>query len=78
MSSGDAEDLRDHVFVSYVSEDSDRGDFLRSALERAGLTIWRDTRDLHLGDDWEAGIREAAITRSLTFIACFSEKSAAT
>lgn len=75
MSGLDAEDLRDHVFVSYVREDSDRVDRLQSALERAGLTVWRDTDDLGPGVDWEAGIRKAVITRSLAFIACFSQNT---
>ena len=66
------EDLRDHVFVSYVREDSDRVDRLQSALERAGITIWRDTGNLSPGGDWQAEIRKAVIARSLAFIACFS------
>jgi TIR domain len=65
----------DHVFVSYVREDSDRVDRLQSALERAGLTVWRDTKDLRPGVFWEAEIRKAVITRSLAFVACFSQNT---
>jgi hypothetical protein len=68
-------DADDHVFISYVREDSDLVDRLQSALERAGLTVWRDTGDLRPGVFWEVEIRKAVITRSLAFVACFSQNT---
>ena len=61
-----------HVFLSYIREDTERMNQLERALESAGFTVWRDTNDLWPGDNWELKIREAISSSSLVFLACFS------
>ncbi|TFC58242.1 toll/interleukin-1 receptor domain-containing protein [Cryobacterium sp. TMB1-7] len=61
-----------HVFLSYLREDKEHVDALQAALESADFTVWRDTKDLWPGDNWEIKIREAINNGSLTFLACFS------
>jgi len=61
-----------HVFLSYLREDKEHVDALQAALEAADFTVWRDTKDLWPGDNWETKIREAINSGSLTFLACFS------
>jgi hypothetical protein len=50
-------------------------DRLQTALEDAGVRVWRDTAHLWPGHDWEAEIRRAITTDSLAFIACFSDST---
>lgn len=64
-----------HVFISYVREDAEAVDRMERALEEGGLQVWRDTKNLWPGQDWEAKIRQAITEDSLVFIACFSERS---
>lgn len=66
-----------HAFISYVREDKARVDRLQEALETAGVSVWRDTKDLWPGQNWEDKIRAAIKSESLAFIACFSEHSTA-
>ncbi|WP_159701299.1 toll/interleukin-1 receptor domain-containing protein [Arthrobacter sp. 18067] len=66
-----------HAFISYVHEDKERVDRLQEALEAAGVAVWRDTKDLWPGQNWEDQIRSAIKSGSLAFIACFSENSEA-
>jgi TIR domain len=66
-----------HVFISYVREDSHRVDELQVALEAADVRVWRDTADLRPGEDWRAKIRKAIADNALVFIACFSHASCA-
>ena len=68
-------DASGHAFISYVREDQQRVDRLQGILEAAGIEVWRDTANLWPGQDWKIGIRQAIITGSLAFIACFSENS---
>ena len=63
-----------HVFISYVREDSQNVDQLQRTLEGAGIAVWRDTADLWPGDDWRAKIRSAITENALVFIACFSRR----
>ncbi len=46
-------------------------------LEAVGVSVWRDTKDLWPGQNWEDQIRAAIKSESLVFIACFSEHTAA-
>ncbi|MFE6255857.1 toll/interleukin-1 receptor domain-containing protein [Agromyces sp. NPDC057865] len=62
----------DYVFLSYIREDKEYVDELQMALEAAGFTVWRDTKDLWPGENWELKIREAIREGSLVFLACFS------
>jgi hypothetical protein len=64
-----------HVFLSYVREDATKVDRLQNALEAAGISVWRDTRDIGPGLDWRMEIRRAITENALVFIACFSEAS---
>jgi tetratricopeptide (TPR) repeat protein len=44
------------VFVSYKSEDRPRILDIERHLERAGVSIWRDQKDIPGGDDWKAAV----------------------
>jgi hypothetical protein len=66
-----------HVFVSYVSENSDRVDDLCAILDAANIPYWRDRSKLGPGDQWKVKIREAILSGSMIFLACFSEQSRA-
>ena len=61
-----------HAFLSYMHEDRGYVDELQESLEAAGIQVWRDTRDLWPGEDWQGKIRAAIKADSLAFIACFS------
>jgi tetratricopeptide (TPR) repeat protein len=69
--------VRGHAFISYVREDGSRVDRLQRVLERSGIPVWRDTRDLWPGQDWRLEIRRAIVGDGLAFVACFSEHSEA-
>jgi hypothetical protein len=66
-----------HAVISYVRRDSDRADTIQTALEAAGVRVWRDTRDVWPGDDPRARIREAITGDALVFLACFSSRGLA-
>ena len=72
-----ADDLVQHVFVSYVREDSEAVDRLCEVLTAAGIPYWTDRTSLAPGDAWKAKIREAIRSGSLVFLACFSDNSRA-
>lgn len=72
---GTTETRRKHAFISYVSEDEVRAEKLQSALEAAGVEVWRDKKNLVPGSDWAAEIRKAITRSSLAFIPCFSRQS---
>ena len=61
-----------HAFISYVREDDAAVDGLESALEAAGIKVWRDKHALGPGDDWKRVIRKAIQGNTLAFIPCFS------
>jgi hypothetical protein len=67
----------EHVFISYIREDSDQVDRLQHALEAGGLRVWRDTANLWPGQDWRKKIRDAITNDALVFLACFSHQSLA-
>ena len=66
-----------HAFLSYVREDLDKVDRLQQGFETAGIAVWRDTRDLWPGEDWQMKIRQAITDNAIAFIACFSHNSLA-
>lgn len=66
----------DHVFISYITEDSDQIDELQAALEAADFIVWRDKDKLWPGDDWQAEIRNAIRGGTFVFLACFSSNLA--
>lgn len=65
-----------HAFLSYMHEDKEQVDELQEALEALGIQVWRDTKDLWPGEDWESKIRSAIKADALAFIACFSNAAA--
>jgi len=69
---GETAEIGGHVFLSYVREDSAKVNRLQRLLEKAGVSVWRDTADLWPGEDWAAKIRHAITNDALVFIACFS------
>lgn len=66
----------EHVFISYITEDSEAIDELQEALEAADFIVWRDKDKLWPGDDWESEIRAAISGGSFVFLACFSSNLA--
>lgn len=66
-----------HAFISYAREDTPHADRLHSALEAAGVPVWRDTASLWPGEDWRSKIRSAITEDALVFIGCFSRASLA-
>jgi hypothetical protein len=72
-----SEEEAEHVFISYVREDSDAVDGLCAVLEAAQIPYWRDRKDLGPGDAWRAKIKSAIRDGSLVFLACFSDNSRA-
>ncbi|WP_458789472.1 TIR domain-containing protein [Adonisia turfae] len=45
------------VFLSYAQEDLTSKELIRYNLLQAGVTIWTDTVDIHMGEDFEAAIQ---------------------
>lgn len=70
-----SEERSQHVFISYVREDSDRVDSLCEVLRASDIPYWRDRKDIAPGDNWKAKIRDAIQNGSLIFLACFSDRS---
>lgn len=66
-----------HVFISYVSENSDQVDKLCDVLDAVNIPYWRDRSNLGPGDEWKVKIREAIRSGSMAFLACFSNESRA-
>lgn len=46
------------VFLSYASEDADAVNALRRGLADHGISVWQDSQNLRLGQNWEARIAE--------------------
>jgi formylglycine-generating enzyme required for sulfatase activity len=60
-----------HVFISYVRDNSDLVLKLRDALQVHGVEVWLDRDQIQPGHRWKAAIRKA-ISDGAFFIACFS------
>jgi hypothetical protein len=65
-----------HVFISYVTDDSELVDRLQADLEGNGIAVWRDRTSLGSGERWKDAIRHA-IQSGTFFVCCFSEASKA-
>jgi TIR domain len=65
------------VFISYVREDQSDVDRIQSAIEAAGIEVWRDVKDHWPGEDWKLRIGKGISDGALTVVACFSDRSAA-
>ncbi len=62
------------VFISYTKEDRERAERLADDLERHGVEIWIDSRDLKPGQNWQHEITKA-IRASEYFLAFLSRRS---
>lgn len=60
-----------HVFISYVRDDSVAVLRLVADLQRAGVSPWLDRESLRPGERWADAV-EGAIRRGAFFLACFS------
>lgn len=60
-----------HVFISYVRENSAAVDSLAAALRSSGISVWLDRDQIDPGKDWRVAIT-SAIRDGAYFIACFS------
>jgi hypothetical protein len=63
--------MANHVFLSYVRENSAQAERLASDLEALGIRVWVDRRNLTPGERWRDAIRNAIRAGDL-FVACFS------
>lgn len=63
----------DHVFISYVRENSAAIDKLAAGLRSFGIRVWLDREHLAPGLRWKDAIRRA-IRDGAFFIACFSSE----
>jgi hypothetical protein len=66
-----------HAFISYIHDDAVHVDRLQTALQAAGVRVWRDTDDLWPGQDWKLEIKRAINEGSIVFLACFSDNTEA-
>ena len=62
-----------HVFISYMHENTDIVDRLCEELTSRGIKVWLDRNDIKPGSRWKDAIREA-IREGAFFIACFSKE----
>jgi hypothetical protein len=62
------------IFLSYCSEDFAIAQRIHDALDKAGIDVWFDERDLHAGDEFQRRIA-AQIAKSQFFIAVVSQRS---
>ncbi len=60
-----------HVFISYVREDSAMVERLAKDLRQYGVEVWLDRSRLRPGERWQQAIRRA-IRDGTSFVACFS------
>lgn len=65
---------KDAVFISYAREDRANVAELGTALERAGVPVWVDKRQLEQGENYERGLRVAVMDCSF-FIALISPRT---
>jgi hypothetical protein len=48
-----------HIFISYAHADQEFVNELVQRLRNAGISVWKDSHDLHAGDDWRERIDDA-------------------
>lgn len=65
---------KDAVFISYAKEDRATVAELGTALERAGVPVWVDKRQLEQGENYDRGLRVAVMDCSF-FIALISPRT---
>jgi len=66
---------RDHLFISYATEDSTFVDWLSLRLTAEGYLVWRDQEQLKGGEPYPVDIDAAIKDRSFRFLAVLSRNS---
>ena len=69
------QDNRDHIFISYATEQSDLCDWLARKLASEGYAVWYDRIKLLGGEDWPSDIDEAIELRTFRMLALLSRAS---
>jgi hypothetical protein len=64
-----------HVFTSYARKDKETVDAIVEKMSQAGIEIWIDREDIHVGDQWRKQIVKA-IKTSPAFVLMLSPSSA--
>lgn len=72
-----AEDLRDHLFISYATEDSVFAEWLTLKLTLEGYKVWCDRVKLLGGESYPRDIDEAIKRRTFRLLAIYSASSVA-
>ena len=67
--------VRDHMFISYASEQSALCDWLSRKLASAGYAVWYDRLKLLGGEDWPDDIDKAIDLRTFRMLALLSRSS---
>ena len=62
------------VFLCHANEDKERVEALYDALNRYGIKVWFDQKDLNIGDNWRRKIRKA-IKDTDFFAVCLSKNA---
>jgi hypothetical protein len=65
--------LMPHVFISYVRQNGDVVDRLKTDLESRGVRVWLNRNDIEPGARWRDVIKKA-IRDGQFFMACFSKE----
>ena len=68
-------DDRDHIFISYATEQSELSDWLARRLASEGYAVWYDRLKLLGGEDWPSDIDEAIERRTFRMLALLSRAS---
>ena len=66
---------RDHIFISYATEQSDLCDWLARKLASEGYAVWYDRLKLLGGEDWPSDIDKAIKERTFRMLALLSRES---
>lgn len=66
---------RDHIFISYATEQSALSDWLARKLASEGYAVWYDRLKLLGGEDWPSDIDEAIKERTFRMLALLSRES---
>ncbi len=66
---------RDHIFISYATEQSDMCDWLARKLASEGYAVWYDRLKLLGGEDWPSDIDKAIKERTFRMLALLSRES---
>ena len=62
-----------YVFISYMRENRDQVERIRSRIEDIGVEVWIDTQNIRPGEDWERATRRG-IEDSSCCLVCFSRE----